>query len=109
MVEEEGRRAYVEAERKANEAFSRLAEVVQGYAERGEEIDVLEVARAADFEIDEGVLERLELDRYIFPKPWLPWHVWFPWRPWWCYWWRRHYPHYRCCPWWWYRCHYYRW
>jgi hypothetical protein len=108
VVNEEARREAARAEAEANEVFGRLAEVVQGLAERADEIDVLEVAQEVGLEIDEALLEQLQIDRFIIPNPWLPWHIWFPWRPWWCWWWRRHYPRYRCCPWWWYSCYWHR-
>jgi hypothetical protein len=95
------------ATREANAAFARLGEAVEAaVGERGEEpIEVLDVARKAGLEIDDGVLERLELPRLIYPLWWCPWHHWFCWRPLWCWWWGRYYPHYRCCYYWWHHCH----
>jgi hypothetical protein len=95
------------AMREANATFARLGEAVEGaVGERGDEpIDVLEIARKAGLEIDEGVLERLELPRLIHPLVFCPWHVWFCWRPLWCWWWGFHYPYYRCCHYWWHHCH----
>ena len=85
----------------ANEVFGRLAEVVEGAAKEGRPISVLDTAKKAGLEIDEGVLERLRLPLHIHPLPWLPWHHWYPWHPLWCWWWHRRYPWFHCHPWWW--------
>ena len=95
------------AMREANATFARLGEAIEAaVGERGEEpIDVLDVSRKAGLEIDDSVLERLELPRLIYPLWWCPWHHWFCWRPLWCWWWRRYYPHFRCCWYYWHQCH----
>ena len=103
----EGNEHLEKAMSQANEMFMRLGntldEMVKGGATR---LDVLEVSKRAGLEIDGRILEELQIDRIIYPLPWLPWHHWYPWRPLWCWWWRRHHPYYRCCRWWWHRCHY---
>jgi hypothetical protein len=96
---------FAHAMKEANEAFARLAKVVEAAAESGAPIDVLAVAKEARLEIDGAVLERLELPRLIYPLIFCPWHHWFCWRPLWCWWWGRYYPHYRCCYYWWSHCH----
>lgn len=92
----------------ANKMFSQLGatldEVVRGGATQ---LDVLDVAKRVGLDIDEKILEELQVDRIIYPLPWLPWHYWYPWRPLWCWWWRRYHPYYRCCYWWWHRYHWY--
>jgi hypothetical protein len=88
----------------ANEIFSRMAEVVQRASERGEGLDVVQIANEAGLEIDDAVISELEIPRILPPIQFVPWHVWWPWRPLWCWWWRRRYPWYHCCPYWWHRC-----
>jgi hypothetical protein len=93
----------------ANEVFANLGRVLDEIGTNVGRLDVLDVANKAGLDIDERVLEELKIDRVIYPLPWLPWHHWFPWRPLWCWWWDRRYPYYRCCPYWWQRCHWYPW
>jgi hypothetical protein len=90
----------------ANGIFGKLGAEIDKQAKAGvAELDVLKITRAVGIELNEAELKELQIDRIIFPHPWLPWHFWFPWRPIWCWWWHRFYPWYRCCPWWWHRCH----
>jgi hypothetical protein len=93
----------------ANAIFDRMRTAVEEDVERGAaQLNVLDVARKAGLEINEGVLQELQIEPIIPVHPWLPWYVWWPWRPFWCWWWHRYYPWYRwCCPWWWNRCHWY--
>jgi hypothetical protein len=91
----------------ANEAFAKLARVVDQASKKEGPIKVVEIARQAGLEIDERVLAELHIDPIIHVLPWLPWYCWFPWRPIWCWWWHRRYYWYHCCPWWWHRCHWY--
>lgn len=98
----------VRATAEANEIFERLqASVEEQAAGRPASINVAEVARAAGLEIDDTVLRELHVPEIIPVPSFVPWHLWFPWRPLWCWWWRFRYPHYVCCPYWWYRCHWY--
>lgn len=95
-----------EATARANKIFAELGQAVEAAVAKGAtQLNVVDIARRAGLEIDERILEELRIDQIIFPHPWLPWHHWWPWRPLWCWWWRRHYPYYRCCPYWWHRCH----
>lgn len=92
--------------REANEAFGRLARVVEAAVEAGAtQVDLVDIAREAELEVSEKTLAGLQVDRIIYCHPWLPWYLWFPWRPLWCWWWHRYYPWYRSCPWWWHRCY----
>lgn len=98
--------AYMRANSEANDAFGSLLKIVQERADKGEtQLSVLELAREARLEIDDKVLAELRLPEFIPVHPFLPPHIYFPWRPLWCWWWRFHYPWYRCCPYWWSRCH----
>ncbi len=97
--------AFMRANAEANEAFGTLLKIVDERAAKGEaQLSVLEVARAAGFEVDDRVLADLQLPEFVPVHPFLRPETYFPWRPLWCWWWRR-YPWYRCCPYWWYRCH----
>lgn len=98
--------AYLSANAEANEAFGTLFKIVNETVEGGEvQISVLDVARKAGLEIDERVLAELKLPGTIPAHPFLSPEIYFPWRPLWCWWWQHRYPYYRCCPYWWYRCH----
>lgn len=98
------------ANAEANEIFGRLGSVVDERVTGGvKSLDVLEVARESGLELDDGVLAELQIPRVIPVHPFIPWHVWFPWRPLWCWWWQFRYPWYRCCPYWWHRCHWHPW
>lgn len=89
-----------------NGIFAKMGEEVEKQVKQGAvELDVLKIARVAGLQIDEAMIDDLQVDRIIFPHPWLPWHIWYPWKPFWCWWWRRYHPWYRCCHWWWHRCH----
>jgi hypothetical protein len=103
-----GDEGFVRATGEANEVFGRMQQVVTSAVKDGaKELNVLEIARESGIEIDEGNLAELQIPQVLPVIDWLPWHHWFCWRPLWCYWWRWHYPWYRCCPYWWYRCHWY--
>jgi len=92
----------------ANDIFEKLRAVVEERVGRREtSIDVIEVAREAGLEIDDGVLKEIQIPQLVPVHPFIPWYLWFPWRPLWCWWWHFRYPWYRCCPYWWYRCHWY--
>jgi hypothetical protein len=85
---------------RANEVFTRLISVVEEAVREApsEPIDLLAVAGVAGLELNQGVLDRLELPRLVYPLTWLPWYEWWPYEPLWCWWWRQSYPWYRCCP-----------
>ena len=91
------------ATQQADAIFERLGEAITGVVtEKGaSEINVLEVAQSAGLEIDAATLERLQIPELVPVIRFMPWHCWWPWRPLWCWWWRRHYPHYHCCHYWW--------
>ena len=91
----------------ANEVFEKLAETVQAAVSESPDrpLDVLEIARNVELEIDDLELRHHEIPRLIYPLRFCAWYDWFPWRPLWCYWWHRRYPYYECCHWWWFRCH----
>jgi hypothetical protein len=98
--------AFDRANAEANETFERLRQTVEEVAQGGaSQVDVLDVARRAGLEISEETLRELQIPQRIPVQPFLEWHIWFPFRPIWCWWWRFRYPWYRCCPYWWYRCH----
>lgn len=97
--------AVAKAMAEANEIFKKMGAAVDQGAKGAADLNVVDIARRAGLEIDEGVLRELQIDLTIHVHPFIPWYVWWPWRPLWCWWWHRHYPWYRCCPWWWYRCH----
>ena len=94
----------IQATTEANEIFGRLAEAVENRVGQADMLDVVEIATEAGLEIDDGVIEELQLTRFIPPLRFVPWHHWDPWRPLWCWWWRRH-PWHDCCPYWWHGCH----
>lgn len=92
----------------ANEIFGRMAKAIEaGIGRGGDALDVVEVAKEAGLEIDDGVIAELRIPRLIPIIPFVPWFIWWPWRPLWCWWWRWRYPWYHCCPYWWWRCHWY--
>ena len=100
--------AYVRANEEANEIFDRMRELVEREVGRGaQELDVISVAREAGLELDEQTISELQIPQFVPVVRFVPWHHWYPWRPIWCWWWRYRYPYYRCCPYWWHRCHWY--
>jgi len=100
--------AYVRANTEANEIFERMRQLVERHVDQGaSEINVVEVARESGLELDGRVLSELQVPEVIVVNRFLPWHLWFCWRPIWCWWWNYRYPYYRCCPYWWQRCHWY--
>jgi hypothetical protein len=104
MASEELAKATAEA----NAVFGRLGAAVDAAVEGNDgskPVDVLDIARKAEIKIDAATLDRLEIPRLIYPIVFCHWCGWYPWRPLWCWWWRVHYPHIRCCPYWWHRCH----
>jgi hypothetical protein len=99
---------FMRANAEANEVFERLRQVAENRVAQGDrQLQILNVAREAGLELDDGVLTELQLPEYVPAQRFIPWDVWFPWRPLWCWWWHFRYPWYRCCPYWWYRCHWY--
>ena len=93
-----------------NEVFDRLGAIVEERAGGGATaLDVLDVTREAGLELEDRVLDELQVPRVIPVHRFIPWHVWFPWRPLWCWWWNFRHPWYRCCPYWWHRCHWHPW
>lgn len=99
---------FLRANVEANEVFDKLRATIEERVKGGEQqLSVLDITRRAGLELDEGVLKELQLPEIVPVHPFLPWHWWFPWRPIWCWWWRFRYPWYRCCPYWWSRCHWY--
>lgn len=92
----------------ANEIFAKMGAAVEEAVKKGaRELNVVEICRVSGLQIDERTLDHLQVDRIIFPHPWLHWQHWWCWRPLWCWWWHTYHPYYRCCPYWWTRCHWY--
>jgi len=70
----------VNAAEQMNPRFDRMRELVEAEIGKGTKVfDVVEIARSAGLELDDGDLSMVGVPRQIIGHDFLPWHVWWPW------------------------------